>query len=131
VAVLRSQPRSDSALDLADWLELQLIQDGHWFVTEENARSFLESVGLFDSMSSAVPGAVLVLHNRARRLKDAYILGIAPGGLRFRTLSLESSPYLALLCLSLVDGDLDPSGLQMSTSAGHHDREGQSDFLRP
>lgn len=100
---LRSQPRSDEPSDLADWFEYELLRGESWRVTEENARDNLVRASLNDSFGTAVPGAVLTMNRRAKRLANGYPLEPTAGGLRIRSDVSDCLPYMVLLAISLVD----------------------------
>lgn len=113
---LHKLPRTESVLHLADWLELQLLLGDSWRVTEANSRGHLESQGLLEAFGPSVPGAVVAMHRRAKRLEARYPLEATVGGLRRRTLTPDSVPYLALLIISEVDFDEAPSALPLAAT---------------
>ena len=113
---LRSEPRSESALDVADWIELQLILGPPWRVSEANAREFLDRRGLGDSFGSAVAGAIGVMRRRSGRLSKRYPIVPLAGGLARRDRSISWSQYAALLTICCVDFGQAPALLLEVTS---------------
>lgn len=82
---IRVEPKSESALDVADWLELQLLVGAAWRVTETNARDFLDRQGLGESFGSSVAGAIVAMRRRSRRLFERYPIIAEAGGFARRS----------------------------------------------
>ncbi len=103
---IRVEPKSESALDVADWLELQLLVGAAWRVTETNARDFLDRQGLGESFGSSVAGAIVAMRRRSRRLFERYPIIAEAGGFARRSEREACLHYIALLaacCRDLED----------------------------
>lgn len=108
---LRTVPRTDSAFDLADWVETRLLSSDPWRVTEANFRTYLERHGILEGFESSIANAVLVMRRRARRLGDLYPFDSSSTGIRRLRTPPRSTPYIALLSLSQVEYDSSPEAL--------------------